>query len=258
LLKSVALYTLAFKITSVLKLVIADSFKLALGPMMFKWMDKPDNKRFYSKVLLYSSYVMMFAIVGISMFSYEIIKVITTSKQYWEAVAIIPILSLSVFFGNMKDITVYGLHIVKKTRIIGLIIMLTTLLSLALNILFIPLWDITGAALATLLSQIVYWFACYYFSQKAFFVPYENRKIAILLLVGAVLSFLSLKLNGMDLLPRLALKSFSCISFPFILYFAGFYEKIELQSIKGFVTKWSKLSKFKDNLKSLKDVRNEV
>jgi O-antigen/teichoic acid export membrane protein len=258
LLKSVALYTLAFKITSVLKLVIADSIKLALGPMMFKWMERPDNKRFYSKVLLYSSYVMMFAIVGISLFSYEVIKVITTSKQYWEAVVIIPILSLSVFFGNMKDITVYGLHFVKKTRIIGLIIILTTLLSLALNILFIPFWDITGAALATLLSQIVYWFACYYFSQRAFFVPYENRKIAILFLVGGALSFLSMKLNGMDLLPRLVLKSISLISFPFILYLAGFYEKIELQSIKGFVIKWSNLSKFKDNLKSLKDVKDEV
>lgn len=258
LLKSVALYTLAFKITSVLKLVIGDSVKLAIGPMMFKWMDKPDNKRFYSKVLLYSSYVMMFAIVGISMFSYEIIKVIATSKQYWEAVTIIPILSLSVFFANMKDITVYGLHIVKKTRIIGLIIILTTLLSLGLNILFIPMWDITGAALATLLAQIVYWLACYYFSQKAFFVPYENRKIAILFIVGAGLSFLSLKLNGMNLLPRLTLKTIGLISFPFILYFAGFYEKIEIDSIKGFIKKWSSLSKLKDNLKSLKNVREEV
>jgi O-antigen/teichoic acid export membrane protein len=258
LLKSVALYTLAFKITSVLKLVIGDSVKLAIGPMMFKWMDKPDNKRFYSKVLLYSSYVMMFAIVGISMFSYEIIKVITNSKQYWEAVVIIPILSLSVFFANMKDITVYGLHIVKKTRIIGLIIILTTVLSLALNILFIPLWDITGAAMATLLAQIVYWLACYYFSQKAFFVPYENRKIAILFIVGAGLSFLSLKLNGMNLLPRLTLKTIGLISFPFLLYFAGFYEKIEIESIKGFIKKWSNLSKFKDNLKSLKDVKDEV
>jgi O-antigen/teichoic acid export membrane protein len=258
LLKSVALYTLAFKITSVLKLVIGDSVKLAIGPMMFKWMDKSDNKRFYSKVLLYSSYVMMFAIVGVSLFSFEIIKVIATSRQYWEAVTIIPILSLSVFFTNMKDIEVYGLHIVKKTRIIGLIIILTTLLTLGLNILFIPLWDITGAALATLLSQIVYWLACYYFSQKTFFVPYENRKIVTLLIVGVGLSFLSLKFNAMDLLPRLMLKTISLISFPFILYFAGFYEKIEIESIKGFIKKWSKLSKLKDNLKSLKDVKDEV
>lgn len=258
LLKSVALYTLAFKVTSVLKLVIGDSLKLAIGPMMFKWMDRSDNKRFYSKVLLYSSYVMMFAIVGISLFSFEIIKVITTSRQYWEAVTIIPILSLAVFFTNMKDIEVYGLHIVKKTRIIGLIIIFTTLLSLGLNILFIPLWDITGAAMATLLSQIVYWLTCYYFSQKAFFIPYENRKIAILLIVGAGLSFLSLKFNAMNLLPRLTLKTICLISFPLILYFAGFYEKVEIESIKGFIKKWSNISKLKDNLKSIRDVKDEI
>jgi hypothetical protein len=89
-------------------------------------------------------------------------------------------------------------------------------------------------------------------------VPYETRKIAILFLVGAVFSFLSLKFNGMNLFPRLTLKTISLISFPFILYFAGFYEKIELQSIKGFIKKWSRLRKFKDNLKSLKDVRDDV
>ena len=44
LLKSVALYTLAFKITSVLKLVIVDSMKLAIGPMMFKRLDTPAIK----------------------------------------------------------------------------------------------------------------------------------------------------------------------------------------------------------------------
>ncbi|TAL72173.1 MAG: hypothetical protein EPN88_05135, partial [Bacteroidetes bacterium] len=98
LLKFVALYTLAFKITSVLKLVIVDSIKLALGPMMIKRMDSPDNKRFYSKVLLYSSYVLMFAIVGVSLFSFEIIKVIANSKAFWGAVVIIPVLSLSIFF----------------------------------------------------------------------------------------------------------------------------------------------------------------
>ena len=61
-LKSVALYTLAFKVTSVLKLVLVDSIKLALGPMMIKRIGTPDSKRFYSKVLLYSSYILMFAL----------------------------------------------------------------------------------------------------------------------------------------------------------------------------------------------------
>ena len=189
LLKSVALYTFAFKITSVLKLVIVDSIKLALGPMMIKRIDSPDNKRFYSKVLLYSSFVMMFAIIGVSLFAFEITKVIAGDREFWDAVVIIPILSLSIFFVNMKEITVYGLHIAKKTRIIGIIVVLATITSLALNMLLIPVWNITGAAIATLLSQFVYWYACYYYSQKVFYIPYEIRKISLLLIIGAILSF---------------------------------------------------------------------
>lgn len=258
ILKSVALYTMAFKITSVLKLVFADSIKLAIGPIMIKKMNAPDNKRFYSKVLLYSSYVMMFAIVGISMFSFEMIKVITKSKDFWGAVAIIPVLALSVFFVNMRDVTVYGLHLTKKTSVIGIIVVFATLISLALNLLLIPVWDITGAALATLLSQIVYWLACYYYSQKAFYVPYDIRKLTVMFLTGAILSFSALFINGMDLLPRLLIKTGCLVSFPFILYLFNFYEPIELQTIRGFVVKWSKIKNIKSNLNSLKGITDDL
>jgi len=258
LLKFVALYTFAFKITSVLKLVIVDSIKLALGPMMIKRMDSPDNKRFYSKVLLYSSYVLMFGIIGVSLFSFEITKVIAGSKQFWDAVIIIPILSLSIFFVNMKEVTVYGLHIAKKTSIIGFIVVFSTVLSFALNFLLIPIWSITGAAIATLISQFIYWYACYYYSQKVFYVPYEIRKIVVMLIIGAVLSFSSLLINGMDLLPRMIIKTVSLVSFPFILYLFNFYEPVELQAIRGFIRKWSKLKDLKTNLHSLKGISDEL
>src|SRR5674536_247757 len=91
-------------------------------------------------------------IIGISLFSFEITKVISSSKQFWDAVIVIPLLSLSYFFVNMKEITVYGLHIAKKTSIIGSIVVFSTILSLALNFLLIPVWSITGAAVATLLT----------------------------------------------------------------------------------------------------------
>ena len=256
--KSVALYTLASKVTSVLKLVIVDSIRLALGPMMIKKIDSPDNKRFYSKVLLYTSFVMMFAIVGVSLFSYEIIKVLAGSKEFWGAVIIIPISALAIFFVNMKEVTVYGLHIAKKTKIIGIIVVFSTILSLALNFLLIPIWDITGAAIATLLTQFIYWYACYYYSQKVFFVPYEIRKIVVMVITGAALSFSSLLINGMDLLPRMIIKTLCLVSFPFILYLFNFYEPVELQVIRGFISKWSKIKDLRNNLNSLKGISDEL
>ena len=188
------------------------------------------------------------------MFSFELIKVMAGTKEYWGAVIIIPFLSLSIFFVNLKDVTIYGLHFAKKTRIIGIIVIFSTVLSLVLNILLIPVWDITGAAVATLISQFIYFFVCYYYSQKVFYIPYEMRKIVIMFVIGAALSFSSLLINGMDLLPRLILKTAGVISFPFILYLFKFYEPVEIQSIRGFLAKWAQFRNIKSNLNSLKGI----
>jgi len=257
-LKSVALYTLAFKIASVLKLVIVDSIKLALGPMMIKRIDSPDNKRFYAKALLYSSYIVMLMIIPVALFSYELIKLLPGAGEYIGAVVIVPILAIAMLFMNMKEVTVYGLHIAKKTNIIGIIVAGVTIFGLVINVLLIPLWDITGAAIAFLLSQFVYWFACYWFSQRVFYVPYELRKLFLILIVGAGLSFSALLLNGIELIPRLIIKTIVVISFPFILYLFSFYEPVELQAIKGFITKWSRLKNFSTNIKSLKGITDEI
>jgi len=256
-LKSVALYTLAFKIASVLKLVIVDSIKLALGPMMIKRIDSPDNKRFYSKALLYSSYIVMFAIIPVSLFSYELIKILPGSEEYIGAAVIVPILAIAMLFMNMKEVTVYGLHIAKKTNIIGIIFSGVTFFGLGINILLIPVWDITGTNIAYLLSQLVYWLTCYYFSQRVFYVPYELRKISLILIVGAGLSFSALLINEMNLVPRLLLKTGIVLSFPFILYLFRFYEPVELQAIRGFVKKWSKPGNLSANIKSLKGITDE-
>jgi O-antigen/teichoic acid export membrane protein len=65
LLKYVAIYALAYKISSVLKLVIVDSIKMAITPIVLQKINVPDNQRFYSKTLLYSSFVLMLGIITI-------------------------------------------------------------------------------------------------------------------------------------------------------------------------------------------------
>jgi len=256
-LRSVALYTLAVKLSSVIKLVLVDSVKLAILPSFFKKMDSPDNKKFYSKILTYTSLITMVSIVGVSLFSMEIIKIISKSKDFWAAIAIVPVLSLSVFFTNMREVTVYGLHIAKKTRIIGGVVVVATILSLILNIIFIPLWDITGAAVATLLGQLFYWLGCFIFAQKYFRVPYEMKKILILFIMGSLFAFSSLLLNDLALAIRLPLKFFLAFIFPVSLVIFSFYDRNELDAIQGFFRKWSKLSDLKINLQSLKNIKDE-
>ena len=258
LIKYVALYTLAFKISSVLKLVIVDSIKMAISPMIIQKIHAPDNMRFYSKILLYSSYVLMMGIIAVSLFSFELIKVMAKSNQYWEAYVIVPILCLSVFFVNLKDISTNGLFIVKRTKILGTIVFVASILNLLLNIALIPLWGIVGAALATLTAQLIYWLITYYYSQKEYPIPYEINKILLMLVVGGILSCAGLVINDLSLPLRLIIKSACIISFPFILALFNFYEPVELQAIRGFVVKWSDLKRFGDNIKSFKAIKDEM
>ena len=252
LLRFVAIYSLAYKIASVLKLVIVDSVKMALAPLIIKKIDTPGDKRFYSKTLLYSSFVLMTGIIGISLFSYEIIRLISGSDAFWEAYMLVPLLSVSVFFVNMRETTNYGLIIMKKTGIISAVVVVSGILNIGLNILLIPRFDVMGAASATIVTNLIYWFACYYFSQRIWYVPYEIRKVAILFITGVALSFSGLLLSDISIIPRLILKFVILGSFPFILYLFSFYEPAEIQAIRGFVSKWSDLKRLRANLRSLR------
>jgi len=258
LLKFVAIYTMAYKLASVLKLVIVDSIKMALTPMILKKINSPDNKRFYSKSMLYTSFVLMLGIITVSLFSYEIIKVISKSAIFWSAYMVVPLLALSVFFMNMRETTSYGLLINKKSGIIGMNVVISALLNIVLNILLIPKWNIFGTAVATLLTQIIYWMLNYYFSQKEYFIPYEKRKVLIMYLTGGLLSFAGLFLNEMHIIPRLIIKTTCVLVFPFLLYLFGFYETAELQAIRGFIVKWSDLRNLGKNLRSLNGIQNEI
>ena len=256
LLKYVAVYALAYKISSVLKLVIVDSIKMAITPLAMQKINSSDNQRFYSKTFLYSSFVLMLGIIAISLFSFEIIKLITGTKEYWSSYYVVPLLSLSVFFLNMRETSSYGLIITKKTRIMGINVVAASIINILLNILLIPKWNITGAALATLITQFIYWLLNYYFSQKKYFIPYEIRKLGILFLIGGIISFSGLLITDLHLLPRIIIKTFLLVGFPIFLYLLNFYETIELQAIKGFVTKWRNIKKFRENIESLKGIKN--
>ena len=129
-----------------------------------------------------------------------------------------------------------------------------SILSLVLNILLIPLWDITGSAIATLLTQIAYWLIILYYSEKHFHIPYEYRKLALVFITGALISFSVLFINEYSLMIRMLTKLLLVVAFPFILYILKFYEKNELLAIRGFIKKWKNLRKLGDNLKSLKNI----
>jgi O-antigen/teichoic acid export membrane protein len=249
----VGIYTLGYKIASTLRVFVITSVNLAIQPMIYKMIDQPDNKRFYSKIMTYYSFGLMICVLGLSLFGQELIKLLSKANpEYWEAFSIVPIISMSFFFGMLRDVSLTGINISKKTVVNARSILVAATLNIGLNIVLIPVFGYMGAAVATLISQLLYFLIIYYFAQKYYPIKYEIPKVIKIIGAGILIYVLSIFTNEMTLLPRLLIKSALILSFPFILYILRFYESIELESLRGLWIKWRNPGKWLSNLRSLK------
>jgi O-antigen/teichoic acid export membrane protein len=240
----VGVYSAGFKIANTL-LMVFSSFQLAIVPVIYKKINDPDHLRFYSKIFTYMAFGGMILVLGMSMFGKEIIKFLATDPEYWAGYKIIPIISFGLFFNNLRYFASTGLNIAMKTKTIALLTVLVALLNIGLNILLIRQFGYIGAAVATLISHIVFSILTYRLAQKTYPVPYELNKVYLVIIVSLVLMAVSFLTNDFSLLWRLIVKSGLIMLFPVILYFFKFYEAIELERIQQFVRAWTTRLLFK-------------
>lgn len=248
-LSDTAIYSVGLRMANTLKVLISSSLTLALLPLQMKKIGTEGNQMFYAKIMKYSSFIFSVSLLFLSLFSLEILKVITGSSVYWEAHKIVAIISFALLFGQLKNNAIIGITIKKKTKITGLLLFVTSLINILLNSIFIPLFDIVGAALATLCSQMFFFVAIYKSSQKIYHIPYEMKKILIQLIILAIFVFIGLILTELTLGIRLGLKMILFVTFPFVLRFFNFYDEIELKRIADLFNAWNRPRKLSENFK---------
>jgi O-antigen/teichoic acid export membrane protein len=230
------LYSFSFKISNTIYYLIVDSVNLALAPIFYKIMYDKNSQRFYSKIVTYLSFMVLVCIMALSFFGKELIELISSNKAYYIAYKVMPVLTFAALFMLLKDAMIRALNIVKKSRIISIVIFCVSFANILLNFALIPVLMTTGASLAYFLTQVLAFVMLYFFAQKAYPIPYELKKIAIMFILAVFLTAGAFMLNHLPILPAIALKLLLLGSFPIILYFFNFYEKIELQRMREILT----------------------
>jgi len=230
-LDDVGIYSTGYKIGNVLLFVVMAS-QLALPTILFKNMEAKDNKRLYSKVMTYNTFTLMIMVIGLSVFSMEVVKILARDPSYWAAYTIIPFITVSILFNSMRYLLTLNLSIVKKTAIVAIIVTIMSAINLGLNLLMIPLYQANGAAISTMITQLIFLITTYFIAQKHYKVPYEIKKLLLMVGIGILFIILGFATNGLPLYLRLLIKSALVLLFPVVLYFLKFYEKVELERIK--------------------------
>lgn len=250
-LDAVGNYSLAYRIANIIKIIVVQSFSQAFVYIYFRKMNSEKDYRFFSKTATYFSFLMVSLGLAIVVFSKEIIFLFARNADYYDSYYILPILILSVSFSGLRQMLSLPLSKHKKTKIISIISISAGVLNIALNFIFIPIWQGIGAALATALSHLIAVVVYFIVNNKIADFNYEIKKILLLFVLGSALAFGGMQMGHIQLGIRIPAKIVLIVIFPIMLKAFNFFEDIELLRIQQTVRKWWNPLKWKDNFKDI-------
>jgi O-antigen/teichoic acid export membrane protein len=185
----VGVYSACAKISIFLSIFV-QAFRLGAEPFFFSHAKTKNSGQTYARIMNY--FVITVCVIFLAVVAnIEILKYYVRDKSYWVGLDVVPPLlfgyvslgiymNLSVWY-KLSDQTKYGLYISG----IGAI------LTIGLNIIFIPKYSYMASAWISLIAYASMMVMSYIWGQKNYPIPYELKKNLAYVISSAVLVYLS-------------------------------------------------------------------
>jgi len=219
-LSSIGIFAVALKVASAFALLRL-AFRLTWEPFIYANLKRIDHKKQIVRIYKMTTILLCFLVCTITLFSKEILYVITT-RDYFAAASIIGVLSIYFVFDILLDMIGIGPRIVHKTifdsvsRILGVIVSVLSMLFL------IPLYGVMGAALSLCVgggtSLIISW----YYTDKLYPIGYP--KVFTLLIISSM--FLVVILNYSFTIPFILKFTGALMFFVILFYYRDVMKKL--------------------------------
>jgi O-antigen/teichoic acid export membrane protein len=148
---------------------------------------KTKSKQLMKQILyLYISVATVLAL-ALCIFSYEILEVVATTR-YVKGIVVIPILTCSLIFAQIIEIVPAGISLSEKTWHFTWIIFVAAIVNAGLNFIFIPALGYMGAAITTLIANLVYFVLVDKISSRYFDAEFSRLKIFIYMAIFLLFS----------------------------------------------------------------------
>ncbi len=163
--------------------------------------DKPETKALLTKI--WNAYLAASVSLAlfISVFSYDIVTILTTPK-YIGSILAMPFLLFSQIIYFSVDLTGNGMTLKEQSKPYVWIMLIAGGTNFGLNFYFVPHFGYVGAAITTIISNGAYFLIAYYWSQKVFYIKRSIIKpilyLSITLAIAIFFPFYELK-NGVQI-----------------------------------------------------------
>jgi O-antigen/teichoic acid export membrane protein len=176
-------YKLAVLIT-----IFIQIFRLAAEPFFFNQSVKDDARKTYARVMKFFVIACCFMFLFIALFL-NVWKMLIASKhqEYAEGIMIVPILAMgSVFLGIYYNLSVWY-KLTNRNMFGAYITIAGAVITILLNIWWIPQFRYFGSAWATLVCYAFMMIASYIQGQKYYPIPYPWKKLVAYIAMVAVI-----------------------------------------------------------------------
>ena len=179
--QTVGIYKANYRM-GIFMMLFVNMFQYAWQPFFLTNAKEENAKQMFAKVLTYFTLVASIILVLISLFISDIVHIQISGysligSEYWSGLSIIPIVLFAYLINGMYVIFSAGIYIEEKSLYVPFISGAGALTNVVANFLLIPIWGITGAAIATLLSYLVMTIGYYLVTQKFYKIDYEFNRI---------------------------------------------------------------------------------
>ncbi|MGH7945634.1 MAG: lipopolysaccharide biosynthesis protein [Opitutaceae bacterium] len=151
---ALGVYSAGYNFCEYVQVILLASVGQAIMPMYVRmWEEKGEEatRRFLYQALHFYLMIALPVIAGLIAVGEDLL-VFLASDKYRDSAVIIPYVVSGMAIDGMVVIVGAGLYIYKRTMVITALVAASAVLNILLNVLLIPHWGITGAAIATLIS----------------------------------------------------------------------------------------------------------
>ena len=187
---AIGTYSACYKL-ALFMMLFATAYRLGVEPFFFNNAKDTDAKTNYAKILEF--FVIFGALILLSVIVFvDVLKLILIPNEaYWEAMTVVPILLLAyLFLGIYHNLSVWY-KITDRTKFGAYISIFGALITLLINIIFIPKFGYMASATATLFAYATMAVTSYTLGKKHYAIPYNLKKIGLYLAMSIMFSGLS-------------------------------------------------------------------
>ncbi|MFY9397473.1 MAG: oligosaccharide flippase family protein [Desulfomonilia bacterium] len=207
------IYAVAVKIATGVHLLLTMTFVQSFQPIRYQIAKEEGGPRTYGSI--FEQYLLAIGAFGLflSIFSDEIIRLMTAEEFYTSAMFIPPLILSWIMFGSKYHLE-NGILLSMKSRYIFYISGVSSAVNIILNILLIPRWGLWGAVLSSNVSNAILAGASFVVSQRFYRIDirwFKVMKLAACISVCFALSILASRLDTlMSFAAKLAIMAGFC------------------------------------------------